>query len=84
MVFRWEISQVFQTWVPKNLKLSPRHHITSPKISHFHRPGSLVFDGAVDDTNSRRVVHVDGRGKLWVAKFLERQAQDARLFQVHK
>ena len=72
VVFGGVIVQVFETWMPKYLELPLLYHITSPKISHFHRPRALPLDGPVNNADGRGVVDVDGRGGLRVAELLQR------------
>ena len=78
------ISHILLSWVPLNEVVSLIHLVCHPEIPHLHEARSLSFDGVVGYTDCCFVVAVHWCGRLWVAKFLEDEAEDFSFFAIEE
>ena len=70
VILSWHVAKVLLPWVVPYVE-NPLCFLTQqPKISHIHGARPLPLDSIVDDAHRRRVVNVDGGGRLRVAHLL--------------
>lgn len=84
MEFGVVVAQVFGSGVPLDIELLAGDLVCDPEVSHFHRTGTLALNGVVGNAGGGGVVAVEGCGWLWVAEFLEDEANDAAFFGIDK
>ena len=70
------ICQIFLAWVPLNVKVSVFDLVGYPEESHLHGSGSMFFNCVIGDSSCSLVVTMDMSWWLWVAKFLEDEADN--------
>ena len=74
------VTHIFMSGMPCDIKLFSSNLIGDPKVTHFHGSRALAFDGVVGNAGRGGVVAVDWSRGLWVAKFVENEADDASFF----
>ena len=60
--------------MPLYIKVSPFEFIAVVEVSHLHRARAVFLDGLIRDAYRCRVITMDGRGRLRVSHFRQRQA----------
>jgi hypothetical protein len=65
------ISIVVVTFSPMDVKLALIDSIQNPIKANIHSLGAALFDGAIGDAGSTRVVGLDGCSRLGMAKFFK-------------
>jgi hypothetical protein len=82
IVFSKIVCEIIFSWSPIDFVLSWTDTVANPVEPHVHGFGPLLFDGVVRDPAGCRVVHLDGRGALWMAHFAKGGTGDCALFAV--
>jgi len=62
--------------VPLNVKVSVFYLVGYPEELHLHGSGLMFFNCVIGDSGGSLVVTMDMSRWLWVAKFLEDEADD--------
>ena len=65
------VAHVLEAGMPMYTELFAGNLVRNPEVSHLHGTGALVFNSVVGNAGGSRVVAVNGRGWLGVAKFME-------------
>ena len=81
-VFCIIICKIFMAGMPLDIENALFDLVCDPEKTHFHRAGPLFFDSVVCDTCGGDVVTMYGRRRLWVAKFLEDEADNFAFFAI--
>jgi hypothetical protein len=76
------IGQVFLAGVMANEKMTSLYLVTHVKIAHFHRSRSMFSYRGVRNPDCGLIIAVHRRGGLLMPHFLQREAEDAALFDV--
>ena len=68
--------------LPIDMELALADTIANPVEAHVDRFGALLLDGVVGDAGSSAVVGLEGRRRLGVAEFFERNANRTGFFAI--
>ena len=63
------VGMVVTASFPMYKKLTLAHTVADPIKAHVDGFGTGLLDGAIDDTSSGHVVHLERSGWLWVSHF---------------
>jgi hypothetical protein len=69
MVLTLAVCKILFPGVIYDVQFPLGNRISNPKKPHFHRPGTLPFEGIVGDANDGGSVAIDEIGGLSVAHF---------------
>jgi hypothetical protein len=67
MVLTLAVCKILFPWVIFDVQFPLGNCISNPKESHFHRPGTSLFEDIVGDANNGGILAIDGIGGLRVA-----------------
>jgi hypothetical protein len=82
MVFGDIVTEVFGPWMPGDINILVADLVRDPKVSHFHCPRPLHFDGGIGDADCGVIVTVYWGRWLRVSHFFQRDAEDFDFFDV--
>ena len=84
MVLRIEVTKVCCSWGPEDMELFLVHAVLDPVEAHVDGFGSYLFAGAVSNSDCGGIVYLDRCGWLWMAHFVECDAEGYGFFAVVK
>ena len=77
VILGWHVAKILLIRVVLYVEICVCLLTQQPKISHVHGARPLSLDGIIYDAYRRRVVDVDGGGRLRVARLFQCEADDS-------